>query len=294
LGRCIPPDDLDIIFPAIPHRLFRKIRTRLYWIPDFLHKHYPQHMSWWRRWRRHAFGKGLNRQGCHIALSSQSAESDCRETVANSTRYVLNFAVTHPPYEHLEIQQLTRKYRITKPYYFSPNQFWQHKNHMTLVKAMATLNRDSESDLELVLTGHIDPRNPHYHMKVKSCIEDHGLNDQVKYIGFIDRREQLCLMKHSIAVVQPSKFEGWSTVIEDAKAMNKMVIASDLAVHRDQLGDQGVFFDATDQEQLARLLLHHRHSPIRVEFDYEKSVVHFAHHFMNIVGKVITTSKGRP
>ncbi len=40
-----------------------------------------------------------------------------------------------------------------------------------------------------------------------------------RFLGFIDRGEQLQLMKNSIAIVQPSLFEGWSTVVEDTKAM---------------------------------------------------------------------------
>ena len=37
--------------------------------------------------------------------------------------------------------------------------------------------------------------------------------------------DQLRLMKESLGVIQPSLFEGWSTVIEDAKALNKKSIS---------------------------------------------------------------------
>jgi hypothetical protein len=35
-------------------------------------------------------------------------------------------------------------------------------------------------------------------------------------------------MKNATAIMQPSLFEGWSTVIEDAKSLQVPVIASDL------------------------------------------------------------------
>jgi glycosyltransferase involved in cell wall biosynthesis len=35
-------------------------------------------------------------------------------------------------------------------------------------------------------------------------------------------------------VIQPSLFEGWSTVVEDAKAIGRPLIVSDLPVHKEQ------------------------------------------------------------
>ena len=57
------------------------------------------------------------------------------------------------------------------------------------------------------------------------------------------RAEQLLLMKYAQAVIQPSLFEGWSTVIEDAISLQVPVIASNLPVNIEQLGDRGVYFD---------------------------------------------------
>ncbi len=40
-----------------------------------------------------------------------------------------------------------------------------------------------------------------------------------------------------MAVVQPSHFEGWSTLVEDAKTLGKPLFVSNLPVHREQLGE---------------------------------------------------------
>jgi hypothetical protein len=50
-------------------------------------------------------------------------------------------------------------------------------------------------------------------------------------VGFIDRAEQTMLLKNAISIVQPSLFEGWSTVVEDAKALNQYMILSDIPVN---------------------------------------------------------------
>jgi hypothetical protein len=42
-----------------------------------------------------------------------------------------------------------------------------------------------------------------------------------KHPGLIERKEQIQLLRRCVAVVQPSLFEGWSTIIEDARIFGK-------------------------------------------------------------------------
>jgi glycosyltransferase involved in cell wall biosynthesis len=52
----------------------------------------------------------------------------------------------------------------------------------------------------------------------------------------------MSLMRHAIAVINPSKFEGWSTTVEEAKSMGKAILLSDIAVHREQAPDRAAYF----------------------------------------------------
>ena len=53
------------------------------------------------------------------------------------------------------------------------------------------------------------------------------------------------------AIVNPSRFEGWSTAVEEAKAIGVPMILSDLAVHREQAGDVARLFNPDNAAQLA-------------------------------------------
>ena len=44
----------------------------------------------------------------------------------------------------------------------------------------------------------------------------------------------MSLMFYSIAVINPSFSEGWSNTVEQAKAMRKKTIISNITVHREQ------------------------------------------------------------
>ena len=81
-------------------------------------------------------------------------------------------------------------------------------------------------------------------------------------------------MRHSQAVIQPSLFEGWSTVIEDAVSLQVPVIASGLKVNKEQLGKDGCYFEPHDFEALAAILKCHPERDLSKLYypDYNKRI----------------------
>jgi glycosyltransferase involved in cell wall biosynthesis len=115
-------------------------------------------------------------------------------------------------------------------------------------------------------------------------VEQEGLQNDVLFLGFIDRIDQLHLIKGAKALVQPSLFEGWSTVIEDGKAMDKFIIASDIPVHREQLAANAVFFNPLDANELAQLLLANA-LPTQITGDYQHNIFLYAKDFLRIAAQ---------
>lgn len=54
--------------------------------------------------------------------------------------------------------------------------------------------------------------------------------------------------------MQPSLFEGWSSFVEEARALGLPALLSDIPVHREQNPPGAKYFDPHDPEQLAGLL----------------------------------------
>jgi hypothetical protein len=91
-------------------------------------------------------------------------------------------------------------------------------------------------------------------------------------------------MKYALAVLQPSLFEGWSTVIEDAKSMNQWVIASDITVHREQIKNNVYFFNPHDELHLSEKIYSFiTHQPQKTDTTYADNVRKFGKDFMEIV-----------
>ena len=263
------------------------MRNRIYWIPDFQDKHLPEFFSTEALQKKDNKSKWIAKNVSNLILSSKSVYSDWKQFYPEHTCSVrvIHFAVTHPEYDHILIEDLRHKHSLPEAYFFAPNQFWAHKNHIVLIKAAEELKKAGTPVVVAFSGKENDNRNPGYTESLKEYVSKNQLGDVVRFLGFLDRAEQLQLMKHATAIIQPSLFEGWSTVIEDAMALNKVVLASDLDVNKEQLKDKGYYFDRHDSEDLARgmeLIVQVKPS---VSYDYKKKQLDFARDFMNCVNE---------
>lgn len=134
------------------------------------------------------------------------------------------------------------------------NQFWAHKDHETVFRAVAHLAEQGVM-VTVVCTGEPqDFRNPSYFPYLQGVVRELGIDDQIVITGKVSRAEQILLMCHAQAVIQPSLFEGWSTVLEDARALGKQVIASDFPVHLEQNLFGARYFKQRDSVDLSQHL----------------------------------------
>ncbi|GAC1419445.1 MAG: hypothetical protein NVS1B13_14790 [Flavisolibacter sp.] len=283
----------DVIFPAITGMITATPLQKIFWIPDFQEQVLPHFFSKNEISVRNNSHRFIKKGKYDVVFSSQDAFNTFSNLFPKSQnrRHLLKFAVSHPNYQSLNIYELKRNYKLDKPYYFVSNQFWEHKNHMVVLRALLRL-RDNREDFLIVFSGkEYDFRNPEYTKEIKEFVAKNMLTARTRFLGFIDRSEQLKLMSEAIAVIQPSFFEGWSTVVEDAKAMNQWVLASDLAVHKEQLKTNASFFSAKDDQTLANYLLTGIHEGFsKTKNTYEEFVNSFASEFMKIV---LTTLKSK-
>ncbi len=283
--------DVDILFPAIDYHYYDLIpqKNKIYWIPDF-QEHFLSHFFDNEEvLARKKNQKRLIDKGARILLSSQSAFSDFKTIHPKAKQLentvVLPFAVFNSTkYQNIKIKELLKKFNIEKPYFICSNQFWQHKNHTTVLKALKIL-KDKNIACKIVFTGNPkDYRHPEFYKSLLTYVESNNLQPHATFLGFIDRDEQLKLMSESLAVIQPSLFEGWSTVVEDAKAMNKYIILSDIPVHKEQCTENVIFFNPKNTTDLSTKIEYFiKQTPIAKKRDYTKNQQIAAKTFFNII-----------
>lgn len=246
--------NLDALFPASGLEYFSGVKRRIFWIPDFQDHFLPHLFSENEIEIRKKVRSYIAEKGFPVVFSSNDARNHFRMIFphSESDTFVLKFAVTHPDFQKIDISILRNKFGIIGNYFFSPNQFWAHKNHIVVLQAITILKHEMKRPVLVVFSGkQEDYRNPQYFPGLQKYISDNNISDCVKFLGFIDREEQLQIMNNSVAVIQPSLFEGWSTVVEDAKAMGQHVIVSDIPVHREQITENATFFNPHEPADLA-------------------------------------------
>lgn len=272
--------------PVPPTRAMHTNTVAAAWFPDLQHKFFPQFFDRKRLWLRELRLKITLRNARDLVVSSHDTVDHFKQfyTLPPTLRvHVLQFVSVLDRYHPREITTVRSAYKIPEEYFIVSNSFLKHKNHRVVLKALKLLN-EKKAHVHVVFTGKMEvyPGTEHVD-ELRAIVQENNLDTFVSFLGVIPREDQLCIMQHAQAVLQPSKFEGWNTTIEDAKSMQLPVIASNIAVHKEQLGNTGTYFDPEDPADLAGVLLNY-HKPMSGTLygEYTTRVKKFAEDFLNI------------
>jgi glycosyltransferase involved in cell wall biosynthesis len=232
------------------------------WIPDFQYLHLPELFPGLNPDEETRRNQRIIAQSDINVLSSYCALEDFKRIApANCvTRATVLQFVSQPRTalagRSIALGDIQAKYGFQGKFFFLPNQFWAHKNHMVVIQAVNLL-KDQGLNILVLCTGTlIDYRykDTPYVDDIYAYIAANSLQDNVKILGLIDYDEVLFLMKNSVAVLNPSRFEGWSSSVEEAKSIGKKVILSNIDVHIEQNPPDGEYFGPDDVEALAKIM----------------------------------------
>ena len=130
---------IDVMFEAAIYFGWRLGTPVLTWMPDFQHRALPQNFrrfGWLRRdlgYRAQMHGKRL------IMLSSSAARVACAKyyPVDMARVRVVRFAVPSPPaIDPVTARATADRYGLPEQFFFMPNQYFVHKNHMLVLEAL--------------------------------------------------------------------------------------------------------------------------------------------------------------
>jgi glycosyltransferase involved in cell wall biosynthesis len=142
------------------------------------------------------------------------------------------------------------KYGLQPGYVLYPAQFWPHKNHVGLLRALRVLRDRHRVTLDLVLLGS-DKGNRGY---VEQMAFDLGLEDQLKLPGFVAQDELLALYRGALALGYVSYFGPENLPPLEAFAAGCPVVAADVPGSEEQLGDAALRVDPRDERAIAEAI----------------------------------------
>jgi glycosyltransferase involved in cell wall biosynthesis len=243
---------VDLIFPEMQYG--SPSERAIYWISDFQEIHLPELFTPEGLSERHQQKSKIIESRNVVVLSSNDAADDVQHNfrTINAKVRVWHFCSFVDRSRHGRDPQ--EAFELPQKFAYVANQFWAHKNYETAFKALALLKARGLR-LPLACTGSsYEPRIKNHYERLMAMLSDLEISDQVHLLGIVPREDQIELMRHAAFVVQPSLFEGWSTVVEDAISLGRPLVVSNLKVHREQNPADALFFDPHDAEDMAEKL----------------------------------------
>lgn len=145
-----------------------------------------------------------------------------------------------------EIEAVKQKYNLPDKYILSVGTIEHRKNHISIIKAMATLDKDTN----FILVG-----KPTKHKEVlEQAIDELNLRDRVFILNNIPNSDLPAIYQGSKVFVYPSYFEGFGIPVLEALVSGIPVIAATGSTLEEAGGPDSLYCAPSDYEQLARLI----------------------------------------
>ena len=260
--------------PSLPHPLVALLRAQsvdglfslawsdlplsvvptVVWLPDFQHRRLPENFEPAERASRDRLYAWMARGASRLLVTSNEV---CRDLEAFAPAQagkarVISYVGSVPPEVYSESPRAgLAVYHLPDKFIYLPNQFWKHKNHGLVFEALGRLTGGGLRPCIVSTGSPIDYRRPAYFGELMQQLSRLNLRDQFIFLGQVPRGDVFRLVRQSLCVLNPSRFEGLGLSVAESKSLGKRVLVSDLPALREQDAPGAVYFDPNDAGDLA-------------------------------------------
>ncbi|MCX6785215.1 MAG: glycosyltransferase family 1 protein [Candidatus Komeilibacteria bacterium] len=226
-------------------------------IHDLAHRKYPEfpEVSQNGRWQsRERYYRKLCQTAKAILVDSEIGKEDVLHYYQVDPSKVVPLPFLPPNYlldslSAEEARLLIKEYQLPEKFLFYPAQFWPHKNHLRLVRAIKLL-KDSGLIINIVFSGSKQVEWGEFE-KVESYVKANNLENQVWYLGYVSNQVMSALYKTAQALIMPTFFGPTNIPVLEAWKMSCPVIYSNIKGCREQLGEAGLLIDPKEVSDIA-------------------------------------------
>lgn len=255
-ARVVRRHGVDAVFGLCMQYGYGGIPT-LSWVYDFQHIHLPEMFSLKERLMRDWVFSRTARLSTRVLLMSQAVKKDFESSFPNyahKARVLKTTSYISQSLYETDPKTIAAVYRLPEKFVYLPNQFWKHKNHEVVFRALKLLKHQGIRVFVVCSGYHGDDRHPRYFSDLQANVADWRIGDQIRLLGLVPHDHVFQLMRQSICVLNPSLFEGFGLSVDEARSIGKRLLLSDIPAHREQNVPHAVFFDPKNVEELAEKL----------------------------------------
>jgi glycosyltransferase involved in cell wall biosynthesis len=219
---------------------------------DLQHLHLPEMFSPWIRRRREAIYRAHCERAELVVTMTSWGKRDIVEHYglpAEEVAVVPGGSVLgeYPVPTPEDLAEVRSRFSLPESFLIYPAQTWPHKNHRRLLEALARVKDESGVRVPLVCPG----RKTEHYSELHGLVRELGLEELTWFPGFVEPLELRSLYEMAIALVFPSRFEGWGLPISEAFDAGVPVACSTATGLPDVVGDAALTFDPDDTKQIA-------------------------------------------
>lgn len=141
-----------------------------------------------------------------------------------------------------------KKHGIAENYFLYVGNLKPHKQVDKLIRVFRALRKEGKIKSDLVIVGKKDRRYGKSHKMLEDLKSGEGLH----YLNFIADPELISLYNKSLALVHPSRYEGFGLTLLEAMAAGTAVLASRAASIPEIVGDAAYLFNPDSEKELAQ------------------------------------------
>ncbi|WP_337054508.1 glycosyltransferase family 1 protein [Pseudoxanthomonas sp. USHLN014] len=243
------------IFPAQDYLAYSMPGPTIGTIHDLMHRYEPSFpevsaLGLYSRRERHYLNTCRNATA--ILVDSQTGKQHVLDAygIADDRIHILPYVA--PPYIHQRDAPLgfDERYRLPTQYLFYPAQFWQHKNHVNLIRALAVAKKKLPA-LSLVLVG--SPKNNSKAMKEE--VYGLGMSSAVTILGYVPDDDMAELYRRSQGLIMPTFFGPTNIPPLEAMATGTPMALSDIYAMREQSREAAIYFDPASVDAIAAAMI---------------------------------------
>ncbi|MDM9385347.1 glycosyltransferase family 1 protein [Chlorogloeopsis sp. ULAP01] len=224
---------------------------------DVQELHYPEFFTPQERvWRAEHYWKSLEKSSA-IIVSFNHVKQDLIKYFRLDDNKI---HISPLPYQKMYLQPPTseeqliyqNKYAKWDSFLLYPAQTWQHKNHLSLIKAVEYIKENFGRLIHILCTG---KKNSRFFPVIENYLEKSDVADQIHFLDIVPETELYWLYKNCSLVVIPTLYEAGCLPLLEAMSLETPVICSSVTSIPEIIDDSRFIFNPLDINQIANLIL---------------------------------------
>ena len=180
-----------------------------------------------------------------IAISSQTKDDLIKYFKVDPDKIEIVFQSVSPVFfEPKETEDLFQKYELQKDYILSVGTIEPRKNPMAVLRAV----KEKKLDIQILFVG----KPTDYSFEILKYISDNKMDDQVKLLSNIPRKDLAGLYRSAKLSVYMSVYEGFGLPVIEAMASGCPVITSNVSCLPETAGGAAVLCSPTDNKEMGQ------------------------------------------